>query len=67
MSLANLTGSFYYEVIDDRAHLTSAKGISTNDAHRRNTEPWNVSPSVAWYTLLKSTAPTSCVTAVNIL
>ena len=67
MSVANLTGSFNYEVISDHAYLTSAKGISTNTAHRINTEPWNVNPSVAWYTLLNNTAPTSCITALTIL
>lgn len=67
--MENLTISFYYEAegISDHAYLTSARGISTNTAHRINTEPWNVSPSVAWYTLLNSTAPTSCVTALTIL
>ena len=47
------------------AHLTNTKGMITNPALITNTKPGNVRPRVAWYTLLKIAAPTSCITAVT--
>ena len=47
------------------AYLTNTKGMITNPARITNTKPGNVSPRVAWYTLLKITAPTSCIIAVT--
>ena len=47
------------------AYLTNTKGMITNPALITNTKPGNVSPRVAWYTLLKIAAPTSCIIAVT--
>ena len=47
------------------AYLTNTKGMITNPARITNTKPGNVSPRVAWYTLLKIAAPTSCIIAVT--
>ena len=47
------------------AYLTNTKGMITNPARITNAKPGNVSPRVAWYTLLKIAAPTSCIIAVT--
>ena len=75
--LLSLLGScFYFSYYDQfvsaeltesstDAYLTKTKGMITNPARITNTKPGNVSPRVAWYTLLKITAPTSCIIAVT--